>query len=152
MDYTEESDSREQIIGKNKMSNNEIVTMEEFISNNLPDMLSGYKDAIIFTESGVTADAIRSDSKFSEDALKKITVDCKSFLKECWKYNFLGFEPFDAGFLGHNFWLNRNGHGSGFWDNEDVYGEIFAEKLSKLSETYKEQYAYLGDSGLIEIE
>ncbi len=30
----------------------------------------------------------------------------------------------DAGQLGHDFWLTRNGHGAGFWDRENLTEEL----------------------------
>ena len=50
---------------------------------------------------------------------------------------------------GHDFWLNRNGHGTGFWDKPEIYGEEKAEELSTLAETFGVVDLYVGDDGRI---
>ena len=47
---------------------------------------------------------------------------------------------------GHDFWLNRNGHGSGFWDegNDDSF-----RRLSDASHVWGTFDLYLGDDGQI---
>lgn len=117
--------------------------IQGFIDENLFSMVVGYIGAIFFTEKGADT-GITDDSVISLELMGKIESDCQIFLTECWKYGFL-YSDFDAQLLGHNFWLNRNGHGSGFWDSEDVYGAEFAKKLSELSKTYHEFYVYVGD-------
>lgn len=49
----------------------------------------------------------------------------------------------------HDFWFNRNYHGSGFWDREDLYGEENAKKLDKLSKEFGESNAYVGNGGWV---
>lgn len=120
--------------------------LQDFIEDNLPAMIAGYKQAIYFTESG--NDGITHESPISSELVEKIATECESFLSECWKYCLL-LPDFDGELLGHNFWLNRNGHGSGFWDSEDTYGENQAARLSKLAHSYGEAWVYLGDDGQI---
>ena len=36
---------------------------------------------------------------------------------------------------GHDYWLNRNGHGTGFWDRPEVYGEDHAKALDAASKS-----------------
>lgn len=50
---------------------------------------------------------------------------------------------------GHDFWLNRNGHGAGFWDRPEIYGEERAKELSTLAETFGVVDLYVGDDGRI---
>lgn len=50
---------------------------------------------------------------------------------------------------GHDFWLTRNGHGTGFWDKAEVYGEQQAEDLTIMAEAYKVVDLYVGDDGRI---
>jgi len=47
--------------------------------------------------------------------------------------------------IGHDFWLTRNGHGSGFWDGD--YPEEIGESLTKLSKEFKEVNLTIGDNG-----
>lgn len=48
--------------------------------------------------------------------------------------------------LGHDFWLTRNGHGTGFWDRG--LGEL-GEQLSDTCETFGSCDPYVGDDELI---
>ena len=47
----------------------------------------------------------------------------------------------------HDFWLTRNGHGCGFWDGD--WSEAVEDKLTKLAESFGEQWPYVGDDGMI---
>lgn len=55
------------------------------------------------------------------------------------------------GAIGHDFWLTRNGHGSGFWDRwaggtrGDAYGQVLAE----MARPYGESHVYAGDDELL---
>ena len=48
--------------------------------------------------------------------------------------------------IGHNFWLDRNGHGTGFWDRE--LGEA-GDRLSKACDEFGETWIYMGDDGRV---
>lgn len=50
---------------------------------------------------------------------------------------------------GHDFWLNRNGHGAGFWDGD--WPEPAATRLDKASKAFGESDLYLGDDGQIHV-
>lgn len=47
----------------------------------------------------------------------------------------------------HDFWLTRNGHGAGFWDGD--WSDESEDRLTKLAESFGEQWPYVGDDGLI---
>lgn len=47
----------------------------------------------------------------------------------------------------HDFWLTRNGHGAGFWDGD--WSDEVEDKLTKLAESFGEQWPYVGDDGMI---
>lgn len=47
---------------------------------------------------------------------------------------------------GHNFWLNRNGHGAGFWD--EGLGAL-GQKLDIHSKSFGSYNLYVGDDGKI---
>ena len=61
-----------------------------------------------------------------------------------------GFDNIPEGHLGHNFWLNRNGHGSGFWDRDYLTKEQ-GQAFSKLSHKFGEAYLYVGDDSKIHL-
>lgn len=48
--------------------------------------------------------------------------------------------------VGHDFWLTRNGHGSGFWDRG--LGDV-GKRLSEAAKAWGSQDLYIGDDGLI---
>ncbi|MFX7784369.1 hypothetical protein ABTJ92_19280, partial [Acinetobacter baumannii] len=50
-------------------------------------------------------------------------------------------------YAGHDFWLNRNGHGSGFWDG-DWPGEM-GDRLDEASKKYGTVDLIVGEDGLI---
>lgn len=70
--------------------------------------------------------------------------DCEAF------YAAHGHRFDDDARAGHDFWLNRNGHGSGFWDRPEVYGEHTAT-LDKAASEAGEVYLYVGDDGKLYI-
>lgn len=89
---------------------------------------------------GFTSDDINMKAQLT------IIEDCYSFLVKAWGI----VSELDLQQAGHDFWLTRNGHGTGFWDREDVY-KGKGEELTKLAESYGEQYVYLnGDKVGIE--
>lgn len=46
---------------------------------------------------------------------------------------------------GHDFWLTRNGHGTGFWDRD--YPGTLGDDLTKSARRAGERWLYLGDDG-----
>jgi len=52
-----------------------------------------------------------------------------------------------AAMAGHDFWLNRNGHGAGFWDGD--WPEPHATALDKGCAVFRPCDPYVGDDGLI---
>lgn len=57
----------------------------------------------------------------------------------------------DPGQVGHDFWLTRNGHGTGFWDRyySDGPEAELGDFLSKWARSYGEVCLYIGDNGMI---
>lgn len=53
----------------------------------------------------------------------------------------------EAAMAGHDFWLNRNGHGAGFWDGD--WPEPDAAALTKAAESFGNVDLYIGDDGRI---
>ncbi len=49
---------------------------------------------------------------------------------------------------GHDFWLTRNGHGTGFWDDARWAKEMGA-RLTENAKAYGEYHLYIGDDGKI---
>jgi hypothetical protein len=74
-------------------------------------------------------------SDISEKGMKQATEDCEAFLKEALPL-LTEEEKRDTphysweSYLGHNFWLTREGHGAGFWDGRYENGDALT-KLCK---------------------
>lgn len=83
----------------------------------------------------------------AQESVDKINEDCVRFLEKA--SAFLTEENTER--AGGDFWLNRNGHGTGFWDNEEIYGEEQAKALSALSEEFGSCDIYVGDDGKLYI-
>ena len=94
------------------------------------------------------------------ETLEKMIKDCKSFQEKCGElYNSAGWND---GHAGYDFWLTRNGHGTGFWDRDSStlfntelfqqYGEEgiekVGEKLTTASKSYGE-YSLYAEDGII---
>ena len=81
---------------------------------------------------------------FSPEAMRAAERECSAFQTQAGPM----LDDMDDVRAGHDFWLNRNGHGSGFWD-EDRCPEQFREPLSDLSHKFGETDLYVGDDGLL---
>ena len=91
-------------------------------------------------------------SDIAPSAMVKIQEDCSRFYASV---ESLGID-LDTELLkdddademaGHDFWLTRNGHGSGFWDGD--WRDDAGDALTKLAKSFGEQWPYVGDDGLI---
>lgn len=85
---------------------------------------------------------LQSETEFyniSRDDMNKIESDCAHFIKRAAKY----LKGLDAAQCGHDFYLTRNGHGSGFWDRG--YDEKISVMLCKISKDLGECYIGMGE-------
>ena len=78
------------------------------------------------------------DKNYSSDDIDPATIeqmiaDCASFQEKF--AELLSESGIEDGRAGHDFWLSRNGHGSGYFD-EDTIDEEFQEKLQDAAESY----------------
>lgn len=88
--------------------------------------------------------------------LKALARECEEWqqtnaeaLEACyaWSESNTTRAPLDDEHAGHDFWLNRNGHGCGFWDGD--WPEPWADTLDTAAEAAGHVDAYVGDDGLI---
>lgn len=100
------------------------------------NMLDAYTACALWsttTDTGENLDSV--DAPLDPDALDTMALDVHAFaLAALTEY---GIEP--SAQLGHDFWLTRNGHGSGFWDRPDVWGDL-AKPLTALAESWGEAH------------
>lgn len=86
------------------------------------------------------------DAELTPEAKERMHNDCRDFLA------YLDAEGIDATELwtdeqlGHDFWLTRNGHGTGFWDRG--HG-MLGDRLTQAAKTHGSADLYVGDDGLI---
>lgn len=81
----------------------------------------------------------------------KMAEDCKKFQSE--NADTLSASGLPDSQAGHDFWLTRNGHGSGFWDEEDDGDpavKAALEALTSASKKFGETHLYVGDNGEID--
>lgn len=110
------------------------------------EVTKGYLDAVRFTDASL-GDEIPSDAEFSDTAQAQALADCGAFLAMATLMGLLA-EEWDPEQVGHDFWLTRNGHGTGFWDRDLPN----AKALSAVASQWKSVNPYLGDDGLIHFE
>ena len=108
--------------------------------------LDAYIDAAFWTsydDNEMPFDGVYCVGDISGEAMDKMIEDCAAFLAK------VDIPDNLLPQAGHDFWLTRNGHGTGFWDRPEVYGEEKARELSALAETFGVVDLYVGDDGRI---
>lgn len=136
---------------------------EAITPNQKGNMSNRFLDAYIECALWSTNDESRPDggdpldrhytpASLSPDTLARMTADCQQF----WADNINDLATVarlcDDAKAGHNFWLNRNGHGTGFWD--EYFGPNRAlrnafNRLSSASKAWGTFDLYVGDDGQI---
>lgn len=122
----------------------------------LDEFLAAYIDCALWSSmdnaddsGGNPLDDNYSRNDIAPETIEAMKADCLSFL-ESLSEHFPGYSFDDIGRAGHDFWLNRNGHGSGFWDGDyEFNGEDISDRLSDLAKTYGEFDLYIGDDGKV---
>jgi hypothetical protein len=124
---------------------------------NLRDFIRGYIGCLYWTEDFGEE---KGNRKLSTESSIKCFIECKEFVNRAVgyaiknssmevKYGLIPKGKFEQ--AGHDFYLNRNGHGTGFWDKPEIYGEEICQVLDKLSKDFGEVYVYISDDNEIEI-
>lgn len=101
------------------------------MSHALTRFTNAYEEALYFTETG---DRDQPSAEAHLTALTRCNLlnTCAGFWR-AWGdlIEAAGVTPEQAG---HDFWLTRNGHGTGFWDRpKTMYGEELAALLTRAS-------------------
>lgn len=84
---------------------------------------------------------------FSDEARDQAHIDLSNFRRDMGHaLNAIGDEADELNLdeWPRDFWLSRNGHGTGFFDREELYGEL-ADVLQVLAKLQGEAYVYVGD-------
>lgn len=96
-------------------------------------------------ESGDPLDDIFSVDDIDPASIKAARADLDAFLSDV-KEAEIDLSAWDDEQIGHDFWLTRNGHGTGFWDRPDREN---GKRLTVLCKPYGSSDAYAGDDGKI---
>ena len=104
---------------------------------------SAYITAIYFTETG-DIDQPSTNAELSESSYCEALNDCSAFWEAYGKL----IGNVRAEQAGHDFWLTRNGHGSGFWDRPELYGKKLADELTRASIACGGRWVTFEDKGV----
>lgn len=90
--------------------------------------------------------ATDENGTLSPEAVEQMSRDCQSFIEYV---DALGIDrsQWDDQQLGHDFWLSRNGHGTGFWDR----GLPGGDALHQAAKTFGAQSLELDDNGFLQL-
>jgi hypothetical protein len=99
-------------------------------TNNEQLFIDAYFEAVYFTDGG--PDNPLEDPELSAYDIRRGTIDCLAFFQAN-EHRISDALTVQAG---HDFWLTRNGHGTGFWDRDDSYGDYSAKKLTANAEAF----------------
>lgn len=127
-----------------------------FDTSNLDDFLAGYVACALWSSNddsdesgGEPLDTKYDQTDIHADTLERMRADCAAFIDQCGhlitEENYTRRNQDGCGVLeraGHDFWLTRNGHGSGFWDGD--WSEPAAGELSEAARKAGNRDLYIG--------
>lgn len=112
-----------------------------------PKFVDGYLEAALWTsmgDDGKPLDSTFSIQDFSEQAIAQAVEESNDFIKKNRKD--LDASGGSESQHGHDFWLTRNGHGTGFWDRG--YKEGVGKRLTDRAQAFGELYVYASNGKL----
>lgn len=115
--------------------------------NPIDDMLSAYVTCALWAETGPDGEPLDGiDLDLAAETNARMHDDCKEFLLLDADDVRAYLETRTIEDLGHDFWLTRNGHGTGFWDRG--LG-LLGERLTMRAQSFGECNLYVGDDNKI---
>lgn len=125
---------------------------EDFTNNNIDvikhdvdDILDAYLEAAIWSSGDGEFDEY-TIFDFADEDKDKAREDITKFLAQVGSM----LDETDDEQIGHDFWLSRNGHGTGFFDR-DYYDKVTADKLQDIASSFKGKNVELGDDEKLHI-
>jgi hypothetical protein len=115
---------------------------------NLDTFTKQYLETALWAETDDNGDPLDRNHElcsFAPETLARAIADCAAF--QAANAADIGERASDAG---HDFWLTRNGHGTGFWDGD--WPEDAGKRLTVASKRFGEIHLYVGDDGLLYFE
>ena len=124
--------------------------MKATLSTQVSIMLDAYLEVMRLTDGGPDRPDFNA-ARLSPDAEATARQDCQRFFDLAKpllerSVHIWGYDWIDAGI---DFWLTRNGHGSGFWDQKCLAHNDLGQKLSQIAHEMGPSESYLGDGGRI---
>jgi hypothetical protein len=114
------------------------------------DVLRGYLEAALWSSDDEDGDSLDSNYGIRDidgGSLREAKKDVNDFMKKAG--DLLTLDGNKGSQIGHDLWLNRNGHGAGFWDGD--YPKA-GKELDKIASRMGEKYMYVGDDGKVYID
>jgi len=111
---------------------------------NLKDIVLHYLVACLWTEG---FDNLSASIDVPQETVAKALADVESFVEKSGDL----LNGITDEMIGHDFWLTRNGHGTGFWDRTEIDKET-GQKLTEICIEFKEVSAFKGEDGKVYFE
>ncbi len=111
----------------------------------LQKFIDGYIECMYWT------DELDKNLKMSNTTLFNIFIESQRFIRVCNTFQCNPIPEGEYGQAGHDFWLTRNGHGTGFWDKEEIYGVKNSEILTEMSKNFGQVWTYISDDNYLEV-
>jgi len=111
----------------------------------IKEMITPFVESYLATAKWVTCDSGEGGNGFTKKAKETAFEDCKIFIDKVFgeftkdeAERILNYQGNDVSVLaGHEFFLTRNGHGSGFFDR-DIWNELAPNGCDRLTKLSKE--------------
>lgn len=97
-------------------------------------------------DEGVPLDT-RDESEIAPETLARMQTDCAAFQAAHGVPEYSDPQYGDDERAGHDFWLTRNGHGSGFWDRR--LPDAIDKRYTDAAHAFGSFDLYIGDDGKI---
>lgn len=118
------------------------------------DMLVSYLETALWSschykdddDCGEPFDSFCDINDLAEETIIESIKDLSDFMSQVMDAE-LSFEDMPSSYIGHNYWLNRVGHGAGFWDTDLNDGN----KISDICKYNRVESCYLGDDDKVYI-
>ena len=126
------------------------MNMQINLTSDESETLKGYIEALYWADNWADTDEEGQpdpEAELSPETWRNIAIDVVWFLKKAMPRIYR--KPLDYTQIGHDFYLSRNGHGTGFWDRSEIYGEPLADYLHEMADSFGPDEFYQGDDGMI---
>lgn len=131
-----------------------IISNRSCPSRDLDEFTMAYVIAALWSSNDDDGDPLEDNygvEDLAPEALATIIRECQQFQAQHGIPQYSDSRHSDAEKAGHDFWLTRNGHGSGFWDRDEL-SEDDQDKYTQAAKAFGECDLYVGDDGKLYIQ